>query len=270
MSGILFLGSSHVAAFKLAHTAIDPDNTLGCRFACARGADLAFTKVEEGVLQACDTADYDAETISYAFPGWMEAHYLIERRPTDDVCLQFLKTAGTETIDVSHCSRIFYVLGVSPYDFMRLNESIMPVSSALRRRLLGQMLADRHLLRHQIEAIRICNPDCLHYLIAMPLKAIVRPDPNDLELEVVSANRDIVARHAADHLFDGVFMPGLDLLDNSLLSTRVDFTAGGCAASEAFQKDPTPIETDRQHMNGAYGKAVFDAFVRSRLPFALP
>ena len=76
----------------------------------------------------------------------------------------------------------------------------------------------------------------------------------------------MVSRHAGGHLFDDVYMPDAGLLDMSLLSTRTDFTPGGCADAELFQKDTAPIVTDRQHMNTDYGHAVFESFVRPRLP----
>lgn len=266
MSGALFLGSSHVAAFKLAHDTIDPHNLLNCTFACARGADLAFTRVEAGMLRASDTAEFDEETIAYAFPGWMEAHYLQQGIPTEPVAAQFFKTNGHRQIDVSCISVIFYAVGVSPYDFIRLKENITPISARMRRQVLGRMLADRHILRRQVEDIRRCNPGCAHHLIAMPLKAIVRPEPTDTELEIVELNRDLVRKHASEYLFDDVYMPDHEVLDHALLSTRAEFTPGGCAASELFQQDPAPILTDRQHMNNTYGELVFEAFVRSRLP----
>lgn len=265
MSGALFLGSSHVAAFKLAHDVIDPHNALECTFACARGADLAFTQVEAGVLRASRSAEYDAEAISYAFPGWKEAHYLVERQPTEDVGSQFLKTSGADCVNISHFHAIFYVLGSSPYDFARLKEPIMPISPALRSRILGKMLGDKHIMRDQIQKIRHFNPNCKHYLIAMPLKAIEREEPKTEEIEIVNYNRQVVHSQSTSYMFDDVYMPDATLLDKALLSTRTEFTLGGCAASEAFQKDPTPIETDKQHMNIKYGEAVFEDFVRARL-----
>jgi len=129
------------------------------------------------------------------------------------------------------------------------------------------MLAEKFLLRRQIEGIRHFRPDCKHYFIGAPLFARSQPPPSETEALILIENRNVIRSMARDFLFDDVFMPGEELLDESLLSTKTIYLRGGIEESHAFQKEmPTQYDTsDVSHMNRAYGRHVFREFVEPRL-----
>ncbi len=77
-------------------------------------------------------------------------------------------------------------------------------------------------------------------------------------------NRNIVRSLAGEFVFDDVFMPGEELLDESLLSTKAHYTRGGREETQAFQKKRT-VQSDLSHMNQAYGKHVFREFIEPLL-----
>lgn len=269
MSQVLFLGNSHVSAFKLAYDEIKEPKLPECAFFCARGADLAFTEVGSNHLRSTQKVALDEEEIRYAYPDMRIEEllqlYAIQQQPMEEVRSQFVKTGGTEAVDLSDVAAIFYVVGVSPYDFIRLRETIAPLSRSLRRRLLERMLRDRFLLRRQIENIRQFNPTCRHFYIGAPLRAAPQqPTLTDLEIQIVIENRHVVASVARDFLFEDVYMPTSELLDESLLATQARYAVGGRQESADFQKEG-PTHSDISHMNRDYGKQVFRAFVEPHL-----
>ena len=149
---------------------------------------------------------------------------------------QFLNTGGSSDIDLQGVDAIFYLAGVSPYDFLRLKERIAPVSRSLRRELLGGMLGERFLLREHIGKIRAYRPACKHYFIGSPLMAASYTTLSRDSRCIVAANRSIINLMAQDYLFDAVFMPDAELLTESLLATREAYCARGREESERFQR----------------------------------
>src|SRR5579863_3219685 len=206
MASVLFIGNSHLSAVKLAYDEVKGPNTPECIFFCARGADLAFTEVSSGMIRPIPRVEIDEEEIRYGFPDMPIATsvelYSVQRRPMEDVRSQFIKTGGAAEIDLADVAALFYVVGVSPYDFIRLGEPIAPISRSLRRQLLGRMLGEKFLLRRQLEAIRRFRPDCKHYFIGMPLLAKSQPTQTELERLTVIENRDVIRSVARDFLFD--------------------------------------------------------------------
>lgn len=255
---ILFLGNSHLSAIKLAH---DSDPSLigvAAKFYCARGADLYFTAVENGRLFAADACVDDLESFE-AFVPDDAAHYRTHRCCMAPVAEQFRITGGTEDIDLADISAIFYVAGTSPYDFMRNGEVAgMCLSRALRRELLGYTMDQGFLLRRHILAIRQQVPRCAHHFVGSPLRASGGAAPGTRS--VVEGERAVIRSIADGFLFDRVFMPGADLLDETLTATRAEFVRGGRQEAEMYQ-GVAPTASDDCHMNRLYGAAVLRAFV---------
>ena len=269
MTSVLFLGNSHLSAIKLAY---QRDTSLigpRARFYCARGADLYFTSVEEGRIVAPPTKepaslDIGEEELADRFWGFAPEHawhYVGSKRPLAPVAEQFKRTGGTEDIDLADVRAIFYVAGVSPYDFIENGEPVgISLSRPLRRELLGGMLDTRYLLRDLVLAIRRQCPQCAHYLIGSPLRTSNSLDISPETRRVVEGERAAV-RDLADHfLVDRVFRPDDALLDHSWLATKPEFCIGGKQESEAYQGVDT-TKTDDAHMNSSYGRIVLQRFV---------
>jgi hypothetical protein len=233
------------------------------------GRDIAFTEVSLGRVRPNSQITIDEEEIRYAFPGTeleqFREHYVIQKQPMADIRQQLIKTGGSGEIDLTNITAVFYVIGVSPYDFIRLCEQIAPISRSLWRELIGRMLGEKFLLRRQVEGIRRVRPDCKLYFIGMPLRAIPYPlQLTEPERSALIENRNIIRSMVRDFLFDDVFMPGGELLDESLLSTNLIYTRSGREESEIYQKEP-PTQSDLSHMNRAYGKQVFREFIEPLL-----
>lgn len=270
MPSVLFLGNSHLSAVKLAYDEVKGPKTPTCIFFCARGADLAFTEVSSGTLRPVQEVEIDEEEIRFAFPDMPIAalieRYSIQKQPMEDVGCQFTKTGGASEIDLANVAAVFYVVGVSPYDFIRLREHIAPVSRSMRRQLLDRMLGEKFLLRRQLAAIRHLRPECKHYFIGTPLLAKSQPPQTEIERLTVIENRHVIRSMARDFLFDDLFMPGEELLDETLLSTKAIYLRGGLQESQVFQKEtPTRSDLEISHMNRAYGKHVFREFIEPHL-----
>ena len=67
MTTALFLGNSHVSAYKLAYDELASSSFPTCRFYCARGADLIFTQVTPDGILPCDNANVDEDVLRYGF-----------------------------------------------------------------------------------------------------------------------------------------------------------------------------------------------------------
>lgn len=272
MKSVLFLGNSHVSALKLAHDQMKSDIPAQCMFFCARGADLAFTDVINGHLVARAATPISDHMLDFFFPDGTprsRERYTIRHQPTGDVGAQFVATGGMSSIDLSSVDAVFYVVGVSPYDFVRLDRSVMLVSRELRRVMLQQMWGKTFALYDQINAIRSFRPACRHYFIGQPLRSEPRIARRPSDRAIIVENRRIVASILGDFLFDDVFMPDEALLDESLLATRSIYTFGGLQESSGYQQNASADpdrrnegnKSDNQHMNCSYGRAVFDGFV---------
>jgi hypothetical protein len=265
MKFVLFLGNSHLSSVKIAYD----DEYKGritpvCKFFCARGADLNFTDVRDGRIVPNPKAAPCAEDLYRFFPdrgrNFIMQYYVQTNRPIADVAQQFLNTGGSQDIDLQGVDAIFYLAGVSPYDFLRLKERIAPVSRSLRRELLGGMLGERFLLREHIGKIRAYRPACKHYFIGSPLMAASYTALSRDSRCIVAANRSIINSMAQDYLFDAIFMPDAELLTESLLATREAYCARGREESERFQRQAV-TKSDLSHMNGSYGKKIFAKFI---------
>lgn len=260
MSATLFLGNSHLSAFKFAHAGFTDLVGADCRFFCARAADFAFTEVRDGTIRPSDAARVDDETLLYSHGGTYE-DYMRRQHPTEDLAVQWRLTGLAPEIDLAGIQSVFHVYGTSPYDFLRLGEIAMKVTARQRRWLLGRMLGEKFLTRVQIEAMRRFNPTMRHYLIGMPVPARDRQWQVECNPALVTENRHIIRSMARDFLFDDVFMPGSHLLDDTLMRTRHHFARGGRQEAEVFQ-DRAPTFSDNVHMNRAYGEAVFRDFIQ--------
>ncbi|TRZ94896.1 MAG: hypothetical protein D4R84_07915, partial [Rhodocyclaceae bacterium] len=131
----LFLGNSHLSAFKLAHNDLDRKLLPECLFYCAGATNLRYTKVTDGKLIPTDSADLCFDDFRYFMPELavkLMQEYSVNRKPWGiDVRKQFVMTGGTEEIDLEDVGAIFYVCGISPYDFVRLGVKDMPITRSL-------------------------------------------------------------------------------------------------------------------------------------------
>jgi hypothetical protein len=260
---VLFFGNSHVAAYKLAYDRLAGASPYACDFYCALGLDPAFTEVRGLSLVATERAVFEQdELLFFCADGAVaeQQRYLREGAPSRDVARQFLMTGGSETIDLSEVSEIFYVAGSSPYDFRRLGEYIRPVTDSLRDQLLARLLRDRFLLRRQVAAIRKAAPHVRHHFVGAPLR---RWQPVTLSPEIkdiLERNRAATARLAGNYLFDEVFMPGPSVLAEDLVSTRPEFFSRGNQQAQAYL-GVSPTREDILHVNADYADVVFEEFV---------
>ena len=136
----------------------------------------------------------------------------------------------------------------------------MPVARHLRRIAVARMLSDKFLLRHQLEEIRKHYPSCKHYFVGAPLAARMKPILGEIARDIAALNREIVKDMAGSFLFDDVFQPDEELLDDSLLSTKQLYCRGGREESEGFQGSQI-TRSDFTHMNRNYGEQVLIKFV---------
>jgi hypothetical protein len=190
--------------------------------------------------------------------------YFEERRPLFDVRAMFLQTGKAAEAELEGVEAIFYVVGISPFDFVRLGEHAAPLATPLRRTVMDRVVGAGYGLRPQIETMRREHPDIRHYFIGTPLM-LFKPRPlTDVEREVVTYKRAQVAAMTGSSIFDDVFMPDAEVLDDSLLSTRPEFFENGRQEAETFQGGEQ-TRSDNRHANGAYGAKVFERFVSERV-----
>lgn len=260
MKRIVFLGNSHLSAFKFAHDDLGHSLNADVRFFCAMAADLFFTEVIDGRLVPRSTGRMSASHVHCFFgrPDQTAQAYLRDQRPLADVAAQFVTTGGAAEVDLDGVSAIFYVAGLSPYDFVRLPELGAVPSRAACRAVLDRMLGRDYLLSHVIAAVRAARPACKHYLIGRPLPAW--GEGNGPAVADTRERRGWVRALADDFLFDAVYRPGEAVLTESLLATRPEFTVGGRPEAEIFQGG-SPTRSDHTHMNRSYGRIVFETFV---------
>jgi hypothetical protein len=267
MKTALFLGNSHVAAMKVGYDQIAGAAPFNARFFCAPGADISFTEVDGERIVPAATSEVDEHSLRFFFPDGgtlFQNLYLKERRPFMDVRQQFVQTGKAPEIELDGVSAIFYVAGTSPYDFIRLGESVYPVSMPVRRLALDRLLGSHFLLRRHIEAIRRIRPGIRHYFVGTPLRYLdIRP-LRDVEREVVAFKRDQIATVARDYLFEDVFMPPIDLLEPDHLATKQGLFRDGRKQGDVFQAT-APAPNDHYHANGDYGREVLERFVTASL-----
>jgi hypothetical protein len=263
MGKVLFFGNSHVAAYKLAHERLAKELPYECLFYCALGVDPAFTEVRDLNLAPMEHAKIDLdELLLFCGDGTKQEadHYVNNGSPLNDVGRQFLLTGGSDIIDLSDVTNVFYIAGASPYDFRRLNEFIFPVTDSLRNEILGRMLRDRFLLRRQIAAIRTNAPHIRHYFIGAPLRKWPLAFLSAELKEILERNRAGIARMSRSYLFDDVFMPGPSVLAEDLVSTRPEFFMRGNQQAQRYL-GVTPTTEDILHVNPDYAAIVFDEFI---------
>jgi hypothetical protein len=269
MKTALFLGNSHVAALKVGYDQIGDAAPFKARFFCAPGADISFTEVDGESIVPAATSEVDETNLRFFFPdgGTLFRNlYLKERRPFRDVRKQFVQTGKTPEIELDGVSAIFYVAGTSPYDFIRLDESVYPVSMPIRSLALDRLLGSHFLLRKHIEAIRRVRPGIRHYFVGTPFRYLgIRP-LREVEREVVAFKRDQIAAVAGNYLFEDVFMPPADLLEPNHLATKQDLFRNGRQEGDLFQ-GAEPAASDHYHVNGVYGRQVLERFVTPSLGF---
>jgi hypothetical protein len=263
MAKALFLGNSHVAAYKLAYDRMSGELPYDCAFYCARCADLAFTEVRDLKLVPTDQVHIEPDELQFFYAdGGQSAQirYVKDRVPFADVGQQFMTTGGSSDIDLEGVTALFYAGGTSPFDFRRLNEFIQPISDTLRNELLARLLGDRFLLRRQIGDIRAAAPHIRHYYIGAPLRKWAIAELNPFLREIVESNRSIISELSVKYLFDDVFVPGRNLLAADLVSTRAEFFERGAQQAETYQELET-TEEDIFHVNSEYARVVFDEFI---------
>ena len=269
MGRVLFLGNSHIAAYKLAYDAPSSAFPRDCAFFCARAADLAFTRVEGRAIVATERAAMARDELMYFFPDGvapaLEARYLSRGEPLAEVGEQFEQTGGSRSIELDGVDVIFYAAGISPYDTRRLEAEIAPRSPGLTREMLRLMLRDRFLLRNQVRAIREVAPDIRHYLLGMPRRGRAPLELSPQVLAMVAARRAALSRMCGDYVFDDVFMPGESVLAGDLLSVRPEFFVRGRELAEEYQGVPR-TQSDELHVNSSYAEVVFDEFIGPRIP----
>lgn len=268
MGRALFLGNSHIAAYKLAYDAPDSAFPRDCDFFCARGADLAFTEVRDGAITPVASVRVGLDELRYFFPDGvtpaLEARYTQEGVPMLDVGLQFEKTGGRPAIDLAGVEAIFYAAGISPYDVRRLETEVGLRSPGLIRQMAALLLQDRFLLREQIRAIRAAAPGIRHYLLGMPFEGLAPLNLSEQALAILAANRQALSAVARDFLFDDVFLPGPSVLAGDTVSVRAEFFESGREQAEAYQ-GVAKTRSDHLHVNSRYAAIVFDEFIGPRL-----
>lgn len=268
MGKVLFLGNSHLAAYKLAYDAAAGAFPHTCVFFCARGADLAFTRVDGLTIVPTPRATLGRDALKAFFPdnvtASLEHRYLERGEPMADVATQFEQTGGSRTIDLTGVDAIFYAAGVSPYDVRRLEVQVAPRSAGLTRELFATLLRDNFLLREQVRAIRAAAPAIRHYFLGMPLRGLAPVSLSPQIRDIVVANRELAAAVARDYLFDDVFMPGPSVLHDDLVSSRAEFFVSGREQAETYQGS-TPTTSDLLHANAGYAAVVLEEFIRPRL-----
>lgn len=267
MKTALFLGNSHVAALKVGYDQIADAAPFKARFFAAPGADISFTEVDGERIIPAATSEIDENSLRFFFPDGgtlFKNLYLQERRPFMDVRKQFVQTGKAPEIELDGISAIFYVAGTSPYDFIRLGESVYPVSMPIRSLALDRLLGNHFLLRRHIEAIRSARPSIRHYFVGTPLRYLGLRPLSDVEREVVAFKRDQVAAVARNYLFEDVFMPPVDLLEPGHLATKQGLFRDGRKEGDLFQ-GAEPAANDHYHVNGVYGRQVLERFVTASL-----
>jgi hypothetical protein len=268
MTAALFFGNSHVASFKTAYDRLGEAAPFSARFFCAAAGDTTFTELRDGRIVPSAETTLTRESFSLFFGERSETHeqlYLEARKPMADVARQFLRTGKAAEIDLEGVSTIFYVAGVSPYDFLRLGETAAPLVTALRAELMERLVGAKYALAPQVRAIRQSRPAIRHAFIGVPLKHHALGQLSDVEREVVAAKRAQVAAMAGRYLFDDVFMPDEDVLEPNLLVTRAEFFRDGRGEAVDFQ-GARGARADNRHANGDYGRRLIDGFVASNLP----
>lgn len=263
MTEALFLGNSHVAALKTGYDRWGDAAPFAARFFCAVNADIAFTEVvgdriapaSQGHVPPHVLEMFDPEASAHARKA-----YRLERS-LSDVRMQFLLTGQAAEIELGEVSTIFYVCGMSPYDFIRLGEGVAPVSSDLRRLVLERLVGSGYLLRPQIEAIRKARPAIRHVFVGMPLKYTELRSLTGFERELLDHKRAQVAAMAGGYLFDEVFQPSDELLEPNGLATHRAFFENGAQEARVFQ-GAQPGAGDLRHANGDYGQRVIGSLAR--------
>lgn len=264
MKKVLFVGSSHVGALKIAYDRLGAAAPFEAQFVAAIAADIAFIEVQSDRIAPSAQSNLTAEGL-YFFHAEGDASfrriYLEQKRPYGDMAATFQQTVKADSVSLEGLSAIFYVAGASPYDFLRLEEAAAPLPEALRREALEHLIGAKYPLRPQIEAIRNIRPDIRHAFIGVPLlHAELRPLA-PVEREVMAFKRRQIAAMVDQYLFDDVFLPDEALLDDNLLTTRLAYFQNGRQETEVFLGGK-PTKSDLRHANGDYGAHVIDAFVR--------
>jgi hypothetical protein len=264
MKAALFYGSSHIGAIKVGYDRLADAAPFAARFAAAPAADIAFTEVIDSKLVASERSTLSRDSLSFFFSdGGQSFHtlYLKSQRPLGDVRQALEQTAGSAEIALGDVSTIFYVVGMSPYDFLRLGESAAPVPKTLRNGVMEHLLGSKFGLKPQIDAIRKAQPGIRHAFIGIPFRPRALRPLSAVERDVLIHKRAYIASIAGQYLFDDVFLPDEVVLDPNMLTTRAEFFEDGRQQTERFLGGE-PTESDSRHANGDYGAHVLDTFVR--------
>lgn len=240
----LFLGDSHLSAIKLAAAEFPELKTAP--FFCARGGDLRFTELRDGRIVASEGEAVESQLVSRSSP----------------VRVQFLRTGGSETIDLSSIGQIFYVTGHSAFDFWSQGYSTAdtPLSEGVWAHVLNKAIGSGFSLAPLIRSIRQTRPDIRHYHVGRPLKYLEAPPADPTTSATVKLNRSKIDALKSSFLFDDIYRPDESVLNTSLLCTREEFCRGGRQESEAFQGEPV-TQSDHSHMNKDYGAIVMREFI---------
>lgn len=263
---ILFLGNSHVSAFKLATASHDDPLFSESSVYCAKGGDLAYVSLVDGSIRASTTGPkFSKKSLDFFCqddPSLIQL-YCTHNVPTVDVSTQFINTGGQEAIDLSNVNQIFYVAGVSPYDFIRLEKGLLiPYTKTSAQILCDQLLREYFLLRNLFTSIREVFPKCKQHFIGIPLKSQSPFIFNDMHKEIAHQNRVVINQIIGTSDFDSVYMPSETVLSDTLLFTKPEFARDGRQESELFQRAMV-TDSDCMHMNKEYGKIVLDEYVKA-------
>lgn len=264
---MLFVGSSHVGALKAGYDSLDPATRFEAKFVAAPAADIAFTSVEQDALRPAPVSGLTPGGLFFFFPeagAVFHKLYLEEKRPFEDVAASFAVTAKADEVPLAGVTAIFYVGGTSPYDFPRLGETSDLVAPKLRGFALEHQAGSRYALFPQVTAIRARFPDIRQYLVGTPLRRRSPQLTGPVDRACMLHKRDLVARQLSRSIFDEVFMPSADLLDDDLMGTRAEYFINGRQQAETFQGG-RPTRSDDRHANGDYGLQIIERFVRPRL-----
>lgn len=270
MGRFLFLGSSHLAAYKLAHDDLKADFPITCTFFAALAADLAFTEVIDGVIRPKAHTVIQPEGLRYFFPEVGDTgrdKYLRRGVPLMDVGPQFVRTGGADHIDLEGVEAIFYACGMSPFDVLQIDDQFTLYSKSARTEMMRNVFGDNFLLRRLIEQTRAQRPAIRHHFIGAPLRHNPKIQLNGFGMRVATETRRIISDLVDDSIFDSVFRPEASVLNSDMITTRLEFFRGGRPAAQAYQDFPV-TDSDHVHVNKDYAKIVFEEFVRPKIAAA--
>jgi hypothetical protein len=227
-------------------------------------ADVAFSDINNGILSPVESMEFTRPMIcgSSTIFSYTVDYYLTERKPIKPLGEQLLKYGCPTEVQIEKYSNVFYIIGTSPYDFIRCFKAIPPlVPSAITEKMVGSLLGSSFIMYNALNKWRDINPESRHHFIGMPLMghphSIEGIDPYDSAIY----NRSIVSSFVKKTIFDTVYMPAPEILDGTLLYTRNEYCIDGRTESREYVDAGNVNGTDFKHMNSRYAKFIIESYI---------